>query len=84
MRVDAVCHIYLLWESLDDRWLTASVRSVPVCPMCSVPLTGTEGPMPMADTAKDGAKAPKRNGGKKAAKKAVEVVPPGVCVCLSE
>jgi len=49
-------------------------------PICSLPPTGTEGPMPMADTAKGGAKAPKRNGGKKAAKKAVEAAPTGVCV----
>jgi len=41
---------------------------------------GTEGPMPMADTAKGGAKAPKRNGGKKAAKKAVEAAPTGETV----
>jgi len=37
-----------------------------------VAMHGTEGPMPMADTAKDGAKASRRNGGKKAAKKAVQ------------
>jgi len=40
---------------------------------------GTEGPMPMADTAKGGAKAPKRNGGKKA-KRAVEAAPEGETV----
>jgi len=34
----------------------------------------------MADTAKGGAKAPKRNGGKKAAKKAVEAAPTGETV----
>jgi len=36
----------------------------------------------MADTAKDGAKARSRNGGKKEAKKAVEGAPKGVCVCV--